>query len=526
MKNFLLIFSLSCLIFTIGCESEKEVKTFNYTSNSPEAKALMGEFYKNVEERKRYLNEKLMDSILKLDPNFSFALIWNGFDGKGRENFLKGYNSREGITEIEKTIIEAEYEKRINSDQLKQEEVIENLIEKYPDYYQLYNYLAQVKSELLKVKEAVALWEKSVEINPKNFDAIESLAFLHFPTGANATLLPEDERDLDKAADLLNQLQKLYPNSQIPSRFLGNVYRAKNDFEKAEQAYRNSLKIMDETFDLTDENQKNTYGNSLLMMGHINTFQGNYNDAREFYQQSIDVSNKWWKVQVSVLNSHTYLYEKKYNEAILVLSKIQNQIPTFDWDNEIQKNNQLFFVEFSKFLAFGHSLNEEETVKSLNNMSELREINKEILIDRALSEEEKSRIELFVDSNKIEMDIWYNILFGNYEKAGSLLADFEKMSQKALQGNPNAMNTYYSLTAYNSLMEGNPDKTIDFYNKLPQQILDDDNYHRYFYALALKATGKTEDSKALMLKLANDNFATWQNSIVKNLAKAQIKTNI
>ena len=50
------------------------------------------------------------------------------------------------------------------------------------------------------------------------------------------------------------------------------------------------------------------------------------------------------------------------------------------------------------------------------------------------------------------------------------------------------MNTYYSLTAYNSLMEGNPDKTIDFYNKLPQQILDDDNYHRYFYALALKAT--------------------------------------
>ena len=105
---------------------------------------------------------------------------------------------------------------------------------------------------------------------------------------------------------------------------------------------------------------------TLLMMGHINTFQGNYNDAREFYQQSIDVSNKWWKVQVSVLKLNTYLYEKKYNEAILVLSKIQNQIPTFDWDNEIQKNNQLFFVEFSKFLAFGHSLNEEETVKSLN----------------------------------------------------------------------------------------------------------------------------------------------------------------
>ena len=79
-------------------------------------------------------------------------------------------------------------------------------------------------------------------------------------------------------------------------------------------------------------------------------------------------------------------------------------------------------------------MNEEETVKSLNKMSELRKVNKEILIDRALSEEEKSRIELFVDSNKIEMDIWYNILFGNYGKAGSLLADFEKMSQKSITG--------------------------------------------------------------------------------------------
>ena len=76
---------------------------------------------------------------------------------------------------------------------------------------------------MLKVKEAVKLWEKSIEINPINFDAIESLAFLHFPTGNNATLLPEDERDLDKAANLLNQLQKLYPESQIPSRFLGCV---------------------------------------------------------------------------------------------------------------------------------------------------------------------------------------------------------------------------------------------------------------------------------------------------------------
>jgi hypothetical protein len=45
-------------------------------------------------------------------------------------------------------------------------------------------------------------------------------------------------------------------------------------------------------------------------------------------------------------------------------------------------------------------------------------------------------------------------------------------------------------------------------------------------ALAYKAIGKEKESIEIMVKLANDNFATWQNSIVKNLAKSQIKTNI
>ena len=35
-----------------------------------------------------------------------------------------------------------------------------------------------------------------------------------------------------------------------------------------------------------------------------------------------------------------------------------------------------------------------------------------------------------------------------------------------------------------------------------------------------------EQSKEMFVALANDNFATWQNSIIKNLAKAQIKTNL
>ena len=56
--------------------------------------------------------------------------------------------------------------------------------------------------------------------------------------------------------------------------------------------------------------------------------------------------------------------------------------------------------------------------------------------------------------------------------------------------------------------------------------MTDDGYHYYFLALAKKAEGQNEESKQILVDLANNNFATWQNAVVKNLAKAQIKTNL
>jgi hypothetical protein len=56
--------------------------------------------------------------------------------------------------------------------------------------------------------------------------------------------------------------------------------------------------------------------------------------------------------------------------------------------------------------------------------------------------------------------------------------------------------------------------------------MGDDSYHVYFLALAKKAIGEIEESNLILSDLANDNFATWQNAIVKNLAKSQIRINI
>ena len=536
MKNLIYLVLLSVTL--ISCSEEKNLKLIPLTSSSESAIELMRDFMKNSEERRNYLNEKLMDSIIKLDPDFSMALALNNFGNRDsrRANIIKAYSLKDDLSFIESKLIEGIYEQTINGDLKKAEDIVSLLLEEYPDYYQLYIISGNLKNNLEDPNGSQVMWEKALEIYPECFEALENLAFLHFPVDNSFKTLSESERDLDKAESLLNRIQKNYPKSYVPSRFLGNIYRAKSDFEKAEASYQNAIEIIKETLDLDDATQKFPYSNALLMMGHINTFQEEYDAGRTYYEEGIEAvmdnnnlvdrqQEVWVKVNYNIFIAHSYMYQKKYSEAVFTLNSLLQEINNFEL-SDIQKNNTKLRVEFSKFLVLGHSLNMEETQNSITTMAGIVDENEKLLIADAVDQNEINRIKYNVNINKSEMNIWFNILFGNYERANELLKEFKIISDEGLAWDPNALNTYNLLSGYNALMEGDPTQSLDYYSKIPTQTIDDNNYHRYFKALALKATGKQEESKDLMVKLANDNFATWQNAVVKNLAKAQIKTNL
>jgi hypothetical protein len=100
------------------------------------------------------------------------------------------------------------------------------------------------------------------------------------------------------------------------------------------------------------------------------------------------------------------------------------------------------------------------------------------------------------------------------------------MSAKQLSYSPNALDDYFKFSGYLNLMEGKPQDAIDSYARVSSTNLDDDNYHLYFLALANKAAGNIDESSKMLESLAGNNFATWQNAIVKNLAKAQTSSDL
>ena len=406
-------------------------------------------------------------------------------------------SSLDGLTDLESRLIESSYERQINGDRKKQDEIMDSLIDDYPQYYQLRLWSGNIKNNS-DPKASEKRWNEAIEINPDSFFAYFQLAALHFPTGSGFTILAPEQRDLDKGISYLEKGTKILPESSRPSRFLGNIYRGKGEFDKALSAYEESLDII-KKFEAGEES--GPYANSLLMVGHVKTFTGEFDKAREYYDKGIAISNNYWKVSMTELKAQTYMYQKDFANAIYLLSEVQSEIDKMD-EEESTKNNWKYGAEFNKFLAFGHSQKEEETLASLKKMEELYSMNTNIGIENAMNDNQKERMLTNNKKESISMKIWYNILFGKYEEARALLTEFKTISQNQLSYNPNSMNQFYKYSGYVNLMEGDPQESIK------------------------KAVGEVEESNLILSELANDNFATWQNAIVKNLAKSQININI
>jgi len=525
MKKIILLLIASLTIISCS-ETKQELKRISFTSDSEQAIALMEEFMMNSENREAEsdIQQKLIDSILKLDPNFAMAKIfrWWGAGETNRERIISAYESIDKVSDLEGRFISAEYERRINGNIVKQDQIMDKLIEDYPEHWQLRVNSGYIKNQLLDAKGSEKRWEEALELNPGSYEALTSLVFLHIESGAS-TMLPANDRDLEKAKAYLETVRALNPASSRPDRYMGNIYRKENDLDKALASYQKANNMI-------EDKESQLYRNGLLMQGHVYTFKGEYDEGREKYYEGRSGAMKnqdyQWSMAFTNYIAQGYLYQKDFASAISVLSEMQQTVESFE-ETELQKINRKSFLEFFKFIAFGHSQKPEETLASISKIKELNEKATQIRLSSSdLNQQQKERIILNRDTGNLSFDVWYNILFGNYDEARALLDEFSILSAKQLSYNPNSMDDFFKFSGYLNLMEGKPQEAIDFYSRVSKVIIDDDNYHRYFLALANKAIGNTEESNIMLTSLATDNFARWQNAIVKNLAKAQIETNL
>ncbi|MEI8097934.1 MAG: hypothetical protein WCG74_03820 [Sediminibacterium sp.] len=521
MKYPLFIFCFVTML--LSCSEKKEAKRIPLTSTSKEAIENYNQGVFRDEQLESDEASSYFKKALELDSNFAMAKIY--FNDKtdpasNKKRLVEAYNNRASLSEIESVIVAVTYETTINNDFAKSDLMMDSLIKKYPDYYELYLSSADIKNMLNKTEDCLHRYKESLEVNPECYAAALSIPNLHTTAGngfSKFSMLPIEKRNIEEAEKYFNLAAKIRPNAPATSRMYGNLYRAKADLDKALAKYEESINLNTEKTSL--------YSTSLLMVGHISLAKGEYDKSREFYQKARSASKNGSNgiVSLTTFEILTYLYEKKYDEVISQCNTLLSKIDSLP-ESEYRKNNFKAYIEYLKFITYGHSLKEQETLESISKIDNYRaEITKSD-IEKSVDNNEIINIQNKAKSQNLSNYILYNILFAHYEEAEKKLKELESVLSETLKKNPTAMDDFYKFSGYLSLMEGKVKESVDFYKKVVKG-LDEDTYDYYFYGLALKAQGNKVESDQIFTKITKNYFVQWQIAIVKELAKAQLNAS-
>ncbi len=525
-----IIFLILTLIIA-SCSEKKDVLEIPLTSDSPEAISILSRelFFKTNDTPGRInggqaskINSALKEA-LEIDPNFNIvkALLADSGDilndSERRSLIESAYKNRSNVSEIEKGLIESIYFNRINGNKVKAAQILEKLVNDNPEYYYLRIYNGNFQNFVMQnPKNAEANWKSALEINPDSNIAKLLISQLHFVTTPDFVLLDSDDIDLEYAISLIKEVEKIQPNNSTPPRLLGNIYRVSGDFDLSLESYKKAM-------ELTKDKKGISYSTLFLISGHVYLFKGEYDKAREYYAKSVEIYDQpFYTINTNAWSTNSYLYEKKYDKAIRAINDMEKKVFKYQIDS-LTKYNLLFRCAQEKFIAYGHSQMKDETKQIVNEIKQIEDKIKSLRFENVSSESEKRNIELQSELNQAFFEIWYNILFGEYQFARESLRNFSLLSSEFLSFDSKAMINFYKLSGYLNLMEGNVNQSISFYEQIPTELLEGDNYQLYFYALAKKANGNTKKSNELFDYLANYNFAGWENSIIRPLAKNQIK---
>jgi len=519
MKN--LFIGLFIILGLGSCASKKEVKLIPLTSTSKEAienyrKAVFSASELEYNEENEYFKK-----ALDLDSNFAMAkIMWNNDSkpGDNRRRLIEVYNNRASLSEIESSIIAAQYENSINNDYNKRIQIIDSLINKYPEYYELYLISADIKERANDAEGALKRYQEALVVNPDCYEAALGIPDLHVYIGNTKRLrtinmLPVKKRNESEALKYFELANKIRPNAPSTARILGNFYRGKNDLDKALSEYQKAV-------ELNTDSLSSSLAFTYNAIGHVYLLKGDYLKARESYEKFIHIGALEDTTIIFAPNAIpvSYLYEKKYEEAIQESMKGINEIEKEK--ESINKYSSLFQMQNIIYVAYSHSLKEEEALASLEKLNSYRKKIKEINLANIIDQKQLENLEIGDKINSLNLNITHNILFAHYEEAEEQLIELEKISKEMLKMNPLSMNGFYKFSAHLNLMKGNINEAIDFFNKYSG--LDQDKYYYYFYALALKAQGNKVESDKIFTQIANESFVNWQNAIVRDLAKAQV----
>jgi tetratricopeptide (TPR) repeat protein len=491
------IIAFLALLPLAGCQQEQAgrmemaaadvVMVIPVTTSSEEA---MEEFMSGQQalDMQRFVdaNEYFKQAVEK-DPEFCMAYLNIANTALSLEEFRTNLQTAaglaEGASEAERLLVEIT-QQGFENDVQGQLGSAERLVEIQPTSPRAWLTLAGIQTTLGQIGVARASMIKATELAPELVPAYVQLA--------NSYVF-NDPKDFTRAEEYAQKAVDLAAGEPMPHDILGDVYRAQSELEQARDAYTRAAEL------------DPTNGLPLQQRGHVNSFLGDYDQARADYDAAIALGTPNDKAAYSVYRALVSVHAGDPQAAIDELNELVGAIDGMGTPNA--RGNKIFALQTAVNIAIHHRIipAAEHAIQEASAL--MMEQAEEAGTDQ-FRRAQLANIALF--------EGWLAAYQGDYATASAKAR--ENMAQVEPDQNPRKNEPAHDLMGQIELLQDNYEAALAHYEQgNPNNI-----YMTYMRAVAHEGAGDAERARELYETVARNNFNSPGFALVRADAIAKI----
>ena len=451
------------------------------------------EFYqglRDLDAERFIVAREHFNAAVAADPSFAIAQLYSALNGASLADYKTHLDAAvraiDGATPAEQLWIRAE-RKNSDNDVAGQIALAEQLVKAAADNPRVYLYLAGAQFNANKRAESRATLLRGAQVDPSYVQGWIQLG--------NSYLVTEPQ-DIAKAEEYIRKAVALQPNEAVVHDYMGDVYRAENKLPQARAEYTRMAELAP------------TRGEGFQQRGHVNSFLGNFDEARADYDRAIALSDPTLRPQYATFKAFVSVYA---NDPAAAESELDQIASNVDPSLGNASGAKIFALTSEARIAL-HNRHLDVAQRAIDQV-------REVYRQQAA---EEGRSEAFRRNGEVNIAYWEGMLAarrGDYAAARAKAKDI--MTLVAENQSPRKNEPAHEVLALTDYLQGNFKSAADHYAEANR----DDVYLWYYRGLALDGAGKKAEAKALFRRAAGWNFNGAQTALVKNDARKLASRN-
>ena len=214
------------------------------------------------------------EQAVELDPSFAaayYSLFWAhrmlNNNREAIEALKKAQDSSQKATEKDRVLIEADYAGIVETNSLKQLQILKEGAERFPKEKEVHNFLAMAYGKRGMAEQSIEEYNKALNLDPADAQALNMAAYEYM-----------ESKNFEKAAEYFKRYVSVLPGKPNPLDSLAEAYFQMSKLDDAIDIYKKAIEV------------KPDFYPSMASLAYIYALREDYSGASEWLDKYLEVA--------------------------------------------------------------------------------------------------------------------------------------------------------------------------------------------------------------------------------------------